>query len=250
MTEGLVIVIPARRGSKGLKDKNLQIVGGWSLLEWASRAVDAAGLGSARVILSTEDEEIAAHGRDLGLEVPFLRPTALASDSATARDVVLDLLDRIEADGPSPAVVLLLLPTQPFRRPEHLRQILSYLEDADTDAAVTVSCLPRASGHLYELEDDGRLSAVGPTENKTRRQDLKPVYLPDGGAYAIRVAALRRHGAFLVPRTRGVPTDPVASIDIDNPMDLAVARAVADAGLTWRNESTPDMDMSRVARNA
>ena len=112
-------VIPARGGSKGVKRKNLASLRGRPLLAYT---VDAAHLSRrlTRVVLSTEDDEIAEAGRRLGVDVPFMRPARLAADDSRTIDVLIDVTERLELEGERYDAVFTLQPTNPLRRPEDI----------------------------------------------------------------------------------------------------------------------------------
>jgi CMP-N-acetylneuraminic acid synthetase len=109
-------LIPARAGSKGVPRKNLKLLCGKPLLEYTAEAALAASRLS-RVILSTEDEEIAEAGRRCGLEVPFLRPSELAADESPMLPVAQHAMGRLESAGDRFDALCLLQPTNPLRRP-------------------------------------------------------------------------------------------------------------------------------------
>lgn len=89
----LLIIIPARGGSKGLPGKNAKILGGHPLLKWTADAISLSGLKNYQCVLSTDDEEIAEIGSGIGLDVPFIRPTELATDTASAVDTANHAID-------------------------------------------------------------------------------------------------------------------------------------------------------------
>lgn len=114
----LVALIPARGGSKGIPRKNLALCGGRSLLDWTAEAALHSGLID-RVVLSTDDSEIAEAGRALGLDVPFLRPADLAGDAALMLGVMQHCLIEMRRAGEAIEAIVLLQPTSPFRRAHH-----------------------------------------------------------------------------------------------------------------------------------
>src|SRR6185312_7476239 len=110
-------IVPARGGSKGIPRKNLAPLAGRPLLAYtASATLRAKRL--ARVVLSTDDEEIAAVGAEYGLDVPFMRPARLSGDDVQTIDVLQDLVSRLESTGEHYDAVFTLQPTTPFRRPD------------------------------------------------------------------------------------------------------------------------------------
>ena len=112
-------IIPARGGSKGIPGKNMRLLGGKPLLAYSIEAARASGVID-RLILSTDSEEIAALGREFGAEIPFMRPAELAADDTPMQAVLEHALAGLDEQGWRAEIVVLLQPTAPLRRPEHI----------------------------------------------------------------------------------------------------------------------------------
>lgn len=223
-------IVPARGGSKGLPGKNIAEVGGESLL---ARAVRCA-LESRRfdlVIVSTDDEAIAAEGRRSGAEVPFLRSPDLASDTASVLDAVRDALARLAAGGETPfSLVALLEPTSPLRTPDIVARTVEAAERDGFDAAFTVSAAPTRFHPLkqFGLAADGAAAHVAPAgASVVNRQELEPTYVRNGMCYAVRTSALDAgHGVLGAHPYAIVVEGPI--VNIDDAEDLALARKLID----------------------
>ncbi len=137
----VVGLVPARGGSKGIPRKNICVLCNRPLLFYTAEAALAARHLS-RVILSTEDEEIAEIGRRCGLEVPFLRPVELARDDIPTLLVAQHAVRFLEQEGERYDAVCLLQPTNPLRRPEHIDACINLLIEREADAVVTVLPVP------------------------------------------------------------------------------------------------------------
>lgn len=229
----VLVVIPARGGSKGLPGKNIKPLGDLPLLGWTTEALSQSGLREARCLLSTDDTAIAETGRTCGLEVPFLRPAKLASDTASSLDVVLHALDWLaEARGEQPTWILLLQPTSPFRPPAAIDRAWEILHDDPTlDAVIGVKAIQRSPGSLFLANARGHLCPLG-DDDITRRQDSPGLLTPNGALYLIRSSVLRTGGNFFPPATAPLPMDAIANLDIDDATDWAMAEALQ--GLSWR----------------
>jgi CMP-N,N'-diacetyllegionaminic acid synthase len=228
---GLLILVPARGGSKGLPGKNTRLLGGQPLLAWTARAIAASGV-AARAVLSTEDPAIAEVGRAHGLEAPFLRPAALATDTAGSFEVVEHALDWLEREAAfRPSAVMLLQPTCPFRRPERIAQALDLLARPGTEGVIGTTAIDRSPSVMYREDDQGVLEPLAAWDDRIRRQDVRPLLTPNGTLYLSTRASLIRHRRLFPPRLRALPTDAVEAIDIDTPEDWALAEAVVAAGL-------------------
>ncbi|MCI0730285.1 MAG: acylneuraminate cytidylyltransferase family protein, partial [Chloroflexi bacterium] len=134
-------LIPARGGSKGVPRKNIRLLCGKPLLQYTAESALAARRLS-RVILSTEDEEIAEVGRRCGLDVPFLRPAELAQDDTAALPVVQHALRWLEAQGEWFDAICFLQPTCPLRRAEDIDACITLLEERNADTVVSVLAVP------------------------------------------------------------------------------------------------------------
>jgi CMP-N-acetylneuraminic acid synthetase len=236
--DNLLIVIPARGGSKGLPRKNALNLGDLPLLGWTAAAVRKAGLDRSQCLLSTDDPELAAIGTSVGLDAPFLRPAALATDTAGAVDVAMHALNWLEQSrGVRAEYLLWLQPTSPFRPPTALAQALQLLHETPTlDAVIGIKPIFRSLGTLFGQDDGGQLEPLArQAEEITRRQDVHPLFTPNGALYLIRSTVLREQHSFFPPRSRGLVMDQVASLDIDDRTDWAMAEALVAAGLTWRD---------------
>lgn len=233
----IAVVVAARGGSKGLPRKNARSLAGIPLLQWTADAVRAAGIGDAACLLSTDDDEIAAIGRAAGLDVPFVRPAELASDEASVVPVVLHALDWLrEVRDIDADLVLLLQPTSPFRPPAAIAAAISSMTEG-VDSVVGVKVLHRALSVLYHADAAMNLEPVAAAttaEGTFRRQETGSLYTPNGAIYLVRTAVLREARTFFPRHSRGLAMDAIASLDIDDPTDWALAEAAARAGITWR----------------
>jgi CMP-N,N'-diacetyllegionaminic acid synthase len=188
-------LVPARSGSKGVPGKNLRPLAGQTLLEYTARAARESGVLD-RIILSTDSPEIAEAGRRAGLEVPFLRPAALAADNTPMVPVIQHAVTEVSRQGWSPEIVVLLQPTSPLRRPDHIRDAVSLLRSTKADSVVTVVELPRdrSPDYLMRIEGERLRPFLSDRPRLTRRQDTRPAYWRDGTAYVFWRSTLERFG--------------------------------------------------------
>jgi CMP-N,N'-diacetyllegionaminic acid synthase len=211
----VLALITARGGSKGLPGKNVRPVQGRPLIDFSIAAARAAACVD-RVVLSTEDDEIARVAQACGCEVPFRRPAALASDEARSMDVVIHALDQV----PRHDIVVLLQPTSPARTAADIDATVQQLLDAQAPACVSVCAAEESPYWMFRLGEHSRLTPLLDTPAATRRQDLPPVFLLNGAVYAARTDALRRMGSFLGPETVAHVMPRERSIDIDTLEDF------------------------------
>jgi YrbI family 3-deoxy-D-manno-octulosonate 8-phosphate phosphatase len=222
----VLAVIPARGGSKGVPAKNLAPVGGVPLVARAVRECRATRLVTD-VVVSTDDQAIAAAAREAGAEV-VLRPAAIAGDTATSEAAVLHAMDTHEAlHGEAVDAVLLVQCTSPFLLREDIDGVAAAVVEKGADTAVTVAPFHGFVWRDAEDETEGGFGVNHDKSHRPRRQDRPQDLLETGAAYAMDAAGFREHGHRFFGRTELVRTDPARVLEIDDPHDLARARALA-----------------------
>jgi N-acylneuraminate cytidylyltransferase len=217
-------LVPARAGSKGVPGKNAKPLLGKPLLQWTVEAAVESGVLD-RVVISTEDEGLAALAVEAGAEAPFLRPGTLADDRTPMIDVVLDALSRLDATGYRPDAVALLQPTSPLRRAQHVRAAVGALtEDADSVCTVVPVPLELSPHYVMRLDRDGRLQHfLDDGAQYTRRQDVPRAYRRDGTVYLTRRSVLIDQRSFYGTACVPLVLPPAESVTIDTPEDWAEA---------------------------
>lgn len=216
----LLGLIPARSGSKGIPGKNTRPLAGKPLLHYVSDYVHSAREFD-RVILSTDSTTIQELGQSLGLDAPFLRPAALATDDTPMQPVIEHALEWVESQGEHYDLIALLQPTAPLRQPQQLHDALDILESTGADSVVSVVPVPEHYNPYFTLKiEQERLSFLMEMgEGMTRRQDLPATYSRDGGLYLFRVNSFRQYGSIYGKDCRPLIIDPEASINLDSPSD-------------------------------
>lgn len=222
-------LVPARGGSKGVPGKNTRLLVGRPLLEYTARAAfDSAVID--RVVLSTDSGTIAECGRRLGLEVPFVRPAALAQDDTPMLAVIEHVLNELHRQAWQPDIVVLLQPTSPLRTPGHIRAAVELLRASGADSVVTVVAVPLHLSPDYVMRiEAGRLRPfLADGVRVARRQDARQAFARDGTVYAFRAETVRRFGTIYGEDCRPLLIDAAESLSIDTAGDWAAAeRALA-----------------------
>jgi len=223
----IVALIPARGGSKGIPRKNLALLGGRPLLHYTA----AAALQSRcidRVLLSTDDAEIAEAGRAAGLEVPFVRPADIAGDRSPMIAVLRHALAWLEdATGTPPEAFVLLQPTSPLRTAAHIDAAVQLLRERDAETVVSVVAVPHQFSPVSVLTmDDGRLTPFLPGPPITSRQDKPPVFARNGPAVLVVRPRVVTRGELYGEPTLGYVMSARDSIDIDTPEDLEMCEVL------------------------
>lgn len=201
--------------------KNIKMLGGKPLLAYTAEAALKAERLS-RVILSTEDEEIAAIGRECGLDIPFMRPADLAEDATPTLPVVLHALMIMKRQGEIFDAVCLLQPTNPLRRAEDIDACVRIFENAGADSVISVLPVPTEFNPkwVYWSDSFGNLVlSSGEKEPIARRQDLPPAFYRDGSVYVTRSQVIMERGSLYGEQIRSYVMNPAFSSNIDTEED-------------------------------
>ena len=226
----ILALIPARGGSKRLPGKNIRMLGGRPLIAWSIEVAQGVA-GIVDVLVSTDDEEIAAIAREYGALVPWLRPAELASDEAGSAGVCVHALDWYESQFGKIDGLLLLQPTSPFRGRTIVEQGLEFYQSSGFRRVVSFS--PASSHPMWCVRiEDGKITPfVTGGGFGVRSQDLPTAYAVNGALYLVSPSTLREKRAFVgsdvVPL---IMESPVASIDIDTELDWLCAEAILASG--------------------
>lgn len=221
-------IIPARGGSKSIPRKNIRLLGGKPLLQYtADAALRAQRL--YRVILSTDDEEIADLGKQFGLEVPFLRPMELAQDTTPTLPVIQHAVQFLKKQGDWFDAVCLLQPTNPFRSSDVIDACIEILEKRNADTVVTILPVPlEYNPHwVYFEQENGFLHlSTGEEVPIARRQDLPPAFHREGSVYVTRCDIIMEQGILYGKHMIGYLMDPKHSVNIDSTADWERAESL------------------------
>ena len=215
----LLALIPARGGSKGIPRKNIKPLAGKPLIAWT---IDAAKQASCleRLIVSTEDEEIASVACGLGADVPFMRPAELAADETPGIAPVLHAIKQM----PEYEWVLLLQPTSPLRSAEDINGIWQFCQERRAPTAVSVCEVGKHPYWMYMQNDFGQLQPfIAGRPDITRRQDLPSAYALNGALYLARTEWLLERRNFIGAETLGYIMPQERSLDLDTTQDWCLA---------------------------
>ena len=220
----ILALITARGGSKRLPHKNILPLGGKPLIQWTiDAALDLPDI--CHVLLSTDDPAIAEVGRTGGAYVPWLRPAALAGDTASGTDVALHALEWYEAQHGSIDGLLLLQPTSPLRSRATIARGLALFDPALGRPVIGVSPAPSHPMWTFKLEGDSLVPFVAGDGLQTRSQDLPPAYVVNGAFYLTSPQRLRSEKTFFSKDALAllIPSEQ-EGLDIDTPQDFALAK--------------------------
>ncbi len=217
-------LIPARGGSKRIPQKNIRPFNGKPMIVWSIETAMQAGVFD-RIIVSTDDADIARIATEHGAEVPFTRPEALADDHATTLDVVRHAIGWLEAHGGAPETLCCLYATAPFATPEDMRAGALMLAHADFAVPVTPFEFPIQ--RAVRVTGDGRLAMFDPAQFNTRSQDLPEAWHDAGQFYWGRTEAWKTATTLFGPSTAAIPLPRWRVQDIDTEEDWTRAEILA-----------------------
>jgi CMP-N,N'-diacetyllegionaminic acid synthase len=195
----IIALIPARSGSKGVKNKNIKNLGGHPLIEWSIRACLNSRLID-RVIVSTDSQEYADISVSLGAEAPFLRPPEIAGDRSTDYDFVLHALDWFAAHGGEPELLVHMRPTTPYRAPALIDEAIeAFRRESRATALRSVHEMSESAYKTFEIATAGQLKRLGADSTaldaaNNARQQFPSTYQANGYVDVLSSRFVRSHG--------------------------------------------------------
>jgi CMP-N,N'-diacetyllegionaminic acid synthase len=223
----ILYLIPARAGSKGLPGKNTKLLGGKPLISYSIDFAIKNIKEGDEICISTDDLNVIKIAGDLGIEIPFIRPKELASDTATSYDVIIHALDYYEKKEILFDCVLLLQPTSPFRNQQDYENlILTYSNDLDMVVSVK-SSKENPYFTLFEEDEFGLLNK-SKTGDFQRRQDCPKVFAYNGSMYLMKINALKSKTISEFKKIKKIVMPEERSIDIDTMADWILAEFYLD----------------------
>lgn len=226
----ILAVIPARAGSKGIKDKNIMDLNGKPLIAYSIEV----GLKSKyidKVVVTTDGEEIAKVAMKYGAEVPFLRPKHLASDTSKTIDSVLHCLEELRKLGEEYDYIVLLQPTQPLRQSYHIDEAIELILEKDEDALVSVSKVNDHPILMRSIDENGYTKNLLQECSTKRRQDFQDYYKVNGAIYINKINENLNLNTSLNDNKLAYIMDSKYSVDIDELLDLYIAELVMKKNL-------------------
>ncbi|OGS37022.1 MAG: hypothetical protein A2293_15455 [Elusimicrobia bacterium RIFOXYB2_FULL_49_7] len=233
VADKILALIPARSGSKTVKDKNIKTVGGIPLIAWTIRSAKESR-HIDRILVSTDSGKYASISRRFGAETPFLRPGRISGDKTPVIEVIRHCLTYLaDEENYRPAIVILLQPTSPFRSSGDIDRAIRLYKNSKADTLVSVSEVPAHFNRPWQLSvtrDNNLTTARGENLNKlpTRKQDIRPAYYRDGEIYIFKSSDIlnknKLYGAKVIPFIHNdAPT-----VNIDTQSELEYARYLAE----------------------
>ena len=221
--EFMLAIIPARGGSKGVQKKNIRLLGGKPLIQWTIEAAMHA-TSIDRVILSTDDDEIAEVCKPLEVEIPFMRPKELAQDDSLAIDNYIYTIDRLNNEfHENIEEFVVLLPTSPLRTPEDIDGAIKLFQEKDADSVISCVEMTHPPFWAKRIIHDARIESyfsVDPGMLNKNRQDLDAAYIPNGSIFVFKYSLLKEKYNYYSDKTYSYIMNRERSVDIDSILDF------------------------------
>lgn len=231
---GVLYLMVARGGSKGVPRKNLARIGNLSLVGWKARAARECD-PKCRLIISTDSEEIAIEARNHGVDVPFLRPAELATDTASSASVIKHAIEQLALNGEGFERVMLLEPSTPFTTAKSLRYALTAMEAFDCDAVIGMREVQPNTAFIGDIPRNGSIRGIIESMNargqNLRRQDFGMQWTASGSLYLFKTEMFLRTGSIYGSlNSNGILVGRYEGVEIDSMEDLAFAEFAYERG--------------------
>lgn len=223
----ILAIVPARAGSKGIKDKNITDLNGKPLIAYSIEA----GLKSKyinKVVVTTDGEEIAKVAKEYGADVPFLRPKHLATDTSKSIDAVTHCIEQLKNQGHEYDYIVLLQPTQPLRQAWYIDEAIELIIAKDEDALVSVSKVKDHPILMRTIDESGHAVNLLEGSSTKRRQDFPDFYKVNGAIYINKINDNLNNDTSLNDNKLVYIMDEKYDVDIDEMLDLQIARLIID----------------------
>jgi len=225
--KNVIVLIPARGGSKSVQNKNIELLGGRPLIEWAIET--SLSLPEVdNIFISTDDEKIASIAKKFKVKV-HERPAHLATDMSLVIDTVRELKFNLASNNIPADIMVLLEATSPFRKPEIVSRCIKRLIDEGLDSIATFNQAPQSPERLWRIENSKPEPFISDSIPWKPRQQLKKAYELNGVAYVFRLDTLPADGpSMLFGRVGAEVTEIDQVVDIDTKKDFIVANSMLD----------------------
>lgn len=221
----ILAVIPARGGSKGIPNKNIILLKNKPLLSYSIEVAQQCKYID-KVLVSTDSEKIKEIAEKLNADVPFIRPAALSSDTSRTIDVILHAITQLEKRGEVFDYILLLQPTQPYRKLQHIEEVIKQAVDLGYTSIVSVSEVEEHPLLMRKISEEGKLCSLLKKNSSVRRQDFDVVYKVNGSIYMNKIDNNLNEDTSLNDNEWPYIMDKKYSIDIDTISDLKKAENI------------------------
>ncbi len=223
----ILTIVPARGGSKGVKRKNIKLLGAKPLIQYPYEVAKSSKYDNT-LILSSDDVEIINIGKEIGYEVPFRRPDHLSTDNATTVDVLIYCLNKLMASGRKYDICVLLQPSSPFTQVKHFDNAIEEIIEKKSESVISITKIDHAHPHhMYKENEIGNFEKFFVNSKKvTSRFDLDDIYLHVGNIYAFKTGFLLETNKIFDENSAFVKVENEFTVNIDSMLDFIYAEAI------------------------
>lgn len=226
----ILALIPARAGSKGIKNKNIIDLNSKPLIGYTIKAtLDSKYIKPDNIWCSTDSQKIANIAEKCGASIPFLRPKELAEDESSSISVAKHALKWADDNNIEFTHLLLLQPTSPLRTSEDIDNSIEIMKEKNCDSVISVTKPDIMPFHMKFMNNGELIDYTEETYN--RRQDMPDIYGVNGAIYLTDIKTIYDFNNFYGKKSRGYIMNKKNSVDIDEPFDLELAKFILDKRL-------------------
>ncbi|TYC85953.1 acylneuraminate cytidylyltransferase family protein [Acetobacterium wieringae] len=217
-----IAIIPARSGSKGLKDKNVKLLNGKPLIAYTIEAAINSHCFD-KMVVSTDSEAYAEIAKEYGAEVPFLRSEHLSGDEVATNDVIVDLLIKLKELGEEFDYLMILQPTSPLRTSDDIKKAIELMAEKNANAVVSLCEVDHSPLYTGQVPENLRIDGFIKKNISYRRQELPKYYRLNGAIYLSKVDYFLKYQDLYQEDCFAYIMDKSRSIDIDDEFDFELA---------------------------
>lgn len=221
-----LVIIPARAGSKGIFEKNIQLIGNKPMIQFTIEAA-LANFNAENLIITSNDQKVLDIAKKFGLNIPFKRPDDLSTDISGTVDVIKHVLQWYQSENKSlPKNIILLQPTSPFRDANDIRLAVEKFNQSKKKTLISSTDVMQHPGDCILKSQNGIYKRLEISGGDLNRQSYPEVLFIDGGIYISEVSHFIKTQDLIGDDPEIYKTDQYNAIDIDTPFDLEIARAI------------------------
>lgn len=221
-----LVIIPARAGSKGIFEKNIQLIGNKPMIQFTIEAA-LANFNAENLIITSNDQKVLDIAKQLGLKIPFKRPDELSNDTVSTIDVIKHVLQWYQTKYKSlPKNIILLQPTSPFRDANDIRLAVEKFNQSNRKTLISATDPMQHPGDCILKGHNGEFKRLEFIKGALDRQSYTEALFIDGGIYISEVSHFLKTQDLIGDDPEVYKTEPYNAIDIDTPFDLEIARAI------------------------
>ena len=218
-------IIPARSGSKGIKDKNIKLLKNKPLMAYTIEAAKKSKVFDD-IIVSTDSEKYKIIAEQYGAKVPFLRDISLSGDFSKTEDVIIDTITNLGKIGKKYDYFVLLQPTSPLRNFKHIQEAIDLILEENLNSVISVCEVDHSLQICNTLKEDKSMYKFISKNNNTLRQSMEKYYRVNGAIYIMKIDEYLKNKNFYGEKSKAYIMERKFSVDIDEEIDFLLAKAI------------------------